>query len=231
MKATVLALAALISGVQAQAGDLKCSGKTDAKRPLFVDVTGEGPAADGSIYQLAFTVTKNGGNVIRNWPGTKTFKPGAVQNSYAYFQIQQKDEQYIVGLAIPVSGNGNAEVRLQDVNTKELIASIPMQCSATSGMTYRQMNDLCEAVAAKAAEKETHKEDKEASLGDVTIVDKDGNEIQANEGFTGIYNYEYSVNEECLDGIQIETKLKKDKNGKMTCEVISTQGIGQRDCG
>lgn len=231
MKATILALTALVSGVQAQAGDLKCSGKTDAQRPLFVDVTGEGPTADGSIYQLAYTVTKNGGRVVRNWPGNKTFQPGAVQNGYAYFQVQEKNEKYIVGLAIPVNGSGNGEVRLQDVNTKELVASIPMQCSATTGMTYRQMNDLCETAAAKAAEKEIHKEDKEAALGEMTIVDKDGNQVQANEAFTGIFVYEYSVNEECLDGIQVETRLKTDKKGKTTCEVISTHGVGQRDCG
>ncbi|MBS1971675.1 MAG: hypothetical protein JSU04_15290 [Bdellovibrionales bacterium] len=227
---TLLTMTVLTAtGFAAHAGDLRCSGQTSDTRPLVARVTGEEPANDGTVKSVALEIKKNGGFLFQ---GEKpNGKADAVKGGFALFNL--KDRDYNASLAVPVSGNGNAEARVTDIKTKEVLAVIPLQCSKTTGLSNREKNALCLKAAEAAANKEIHKEDKEASIIDdnTTIVDKDGNKFADWENFTGLFVFEYSVNEECLDGLQVETRLKTDAKGRPQCEVIKVEGYGQRDCG
>lgn len=217
------------TGFAAHGGDLRCAGQTSDPRPLVARVTGEEPTTDGTVKGVALEIKKNGGFLFQGKKPNGT--ADALKGGFSLFNL--KDRNYNASLAIPISGNGNAEARVTDVKTNEVLAVIPLQCTKTTGLSNREKNALCLKAAEAAANKEIHKEDKEAAIIDdnTTIIDNDGNNFADWENFTGIFAFEYSVNEECLDGLKVEARLKTDSKGQPKCEVIKVEGLGQRDCG
>lgn len=109
----------------------------------------------------------------------------------------------------------------------------------------KDKKSLCQAAAENAAAEEMDKmntdgltdDDGEpraltsaeiANVSNVTFLKENSEEESDTE--TGIYGVEMIVMEECLDGLQVKTKLVQKKN-KTKCEVIEIKSWGTRDCG
>lgn len=141
---------------------------------------------------------------------------------------EEGDEKYTMWVRLPKSGNGRA---LMGVKLEERkIPTVEMTCKLDQGLSSREKNELCAKVAETAALKQARKEDKNSEIQDAISIDENEQEIDMDQEFTGRYVIQYSVNEECLDGMLVITKFKM-KNNKPVCEVEKVKSYGDRDCG
>lgn len=103
----------------------------------------------------------------------------------------------------------------------------------------------CQGAAEKAATKMmdevnteglTDENDKPRALADAEKAtvsqsyesDEEGTETNKS---TGIFVIEMGVMEECLDGAIVKTKKVINEKGRESCEIISVDAFGDRDCG
>jgi hypothetical protein len=66
------------------------------------------------------------------------------------------------------------------------------------------------------------------SVTQTVFLNKD---LEDSDAETGIYGVEVNVNDECLDGAVVYTKVVKGKNGKKSCRKVKVEQWMQRDCG
>lgn len=88
------------------------------------------------------------------------------------------------------------------------------------------VNRLNEDLAKERAPKKVRAEDK-ATLAQTDFLDANG-EIVSKE--TDTYGVVMTVNEECMDGLSVKTKVVESSKG-LSCKVVEIKQYMDRDCG